>query len=241
MSAALFTEFRKLNRSLAALLAVVAPALIAIFLFFNLLRFDRAWEWTMVLQNGAAIWAFFMLPMSVTALTVLVAQMEHGPRSWEHLFALPVPRWRILAAKVVCVFTVVALMSVAVLATSIGAAWAAGELKPAVRPAGVLDLAGAAALFGRMYAAACLMVAVQLWAALRFRSFVPPLILGIGGTFFAVVASSARAGVFMPWQMPVNMLASEPERAALALTLGLGGGVIALTAMMIDLGRREMA
>ena len=38
MLAVLSVELRKLNRSLAALLAIAAPTLIAIFLFFNLLR-----------------------------------------------------------------------------------------------------------------------------------------------------------------------------------------------------------
>ena len=37
MLAALSVELRKLNRSLAAVLAVAAPSLIAIFAFFNLL------------------------------------------------------------------------------------------------------------------------------------------------------------------------------------------------------------
>ncbi|MEY4556272.1 MAG: hypothetical protein RL093_1391, partial [Pseudomonadota bacterium] len=52
MSAAPFfapfvVESRKLNRSLAALLAVAAPALIAIFGFFMVLRADKASAWDM--------------------------------------------------------------------------------------------------------------------------------------------------------------------------------------------------
>ena len=38
MLTVLIVEARKLNRSLAALLAVAAPSLIAIFVFFNMLR-----------------------------------------------------------------------------------------------------------------------------------------------------------------------------------------------------------
>ena len=56
------------------------------------------WEmWTADLRP--AIWAFFMLPMSVTALTALVAHMEHGPRAWDHLRALPVPRWQLVRGQ----------------------------------------------------------------------------------------------------------------------------------------------
>ena len=87
--APLAVEARKLNRSLAALLAVAAPALIAIFGFFMVLRADKASAWDMWMMNAAGVWAFFMMPMSVTALAALVAHMEHGPRSWDHLRATP--------------------------------------------------------------------------------------------------------------------------------------------------------
>ena len=82
---ALAVEAFKLRRSLALLLAAVAPLLIAVFVFFNLLRLEKGAPWAMTLQSSAAIWAFFMLPMSVTALTALVAHTEHGPRAWDHL------------------------------------------------------------------------------------------------------------------------------------------------------------
>ena len=82
MMTALAVEIRKLNRSLALLLALAAPSLIGIFAFFNISRFDRPGPWDQWLTTSVGIWAFFMLPMSVTALTALVAQMEHAPRAW---------------------------------------------------------------------------------------------------------------------------------------------------------------
>jgi len=240
MLAVLNVEFRKLNRSLALLLAVVAPTLIAVFTFFNMLRGDTPQSWDTWLMSGSAIWAFFMLPMSVTALTALVAHMEHGPKSWDHLRALPLPRWRLYAAKAVCVVAVVALMSVLTLALTWAAAEAAGVVKPAVAPSGGADFAKHAWLLAKILAAATLLIAVQLWMALRFSSFVPGLALGIGGTFFAVVATSARAGVFMPWQMPVNILIEESGRAETALMLGGAGGLVVLALMIAHLSRREV-
>ena len=245
MSAAAFfapltVEARKLNRSLAALLAVAAPALIAVFGFFMVLRADKASPWDMWMTSAAGVWAFFMMPMSVTALAALVAHMEHGPRSWDHLRALPLPRWRLYAAKTVCVLIVVALMSAGVVAFSWAGISLAGTIKPQVAATGVFDLAAYARLMGTMFLAGLLLIAIQLWTALRFASFVPGLVLGIGGTFFAVVATSARQGVFLPWQMPVNMLASEAWRVNTALGLGSGLGVVALILMTIHLSRREV-
>lgn len=238
--APLIVEARKLNRSLAALLAVAAPSLIGIFIFFNMLRGKQPAPWDMWMGSAAGIWAFFMLPMSVTALTALVAHMEHGPKSWDHLRALSLPRWRLYAAKAACVLAVVALMSAAVVVMSWAAVSLAAAIKPQLTPTGAFDLAGYAGTMARMFGAAVLMIAIQLWVALRFASFVPALAVGIGGTFFSVVATSAKQGVFFPWQMPVNMMATEAWRMQTALGLGLGLGAVVMIAAVAHLGRREV-
>lgn len=238
--APLFVEARKLNRSLAAVLAVAAPSLIAIFVFFNMMRGKAPQPWDMWMISAFGIWAFFMLPMSVTALTALVAHMEHGPRSWDHLRALPLPRWRLYAAKMICVLGVVAAMSAAVLAGTWAAVTLAAAIKPELQPTGAFELARYAGLLGKMYLAALLMISIQLWVALRWASFVPALAVGIGGTFFSVVATSAKQGVFFPWQMPVNMLATEAWRVQTALGLGLGLGAVVLIAALVHLSRREV-
>ena len=237
---ALAVEAFKLRRSLALLLAAVAPLLIAVFVFFNLVRVDKPASWEITLQTSAAIWAFFMLPMSVTALTALVAHTEHGPRAWDHLRALPMPRWHLYASKAVCVLGVVAAMSLLLAMLTLFAVESAGLVKPAVAAIGAPDIAGYLALLGRIFLAAWLLVAVQLWIALRYSSFVPALAVGIGGTFFAVVATSAKVGAFLPWQIPVNQLASDPARAQLALALGCIGGCAVFAAMLWQLSRREV-
>lgn len=236
---ALAVEAYKLRRSLALLLAAVAPLLIAVFVFFNVLRMKHPVSWETMLQTSAGIWAFFMLPMSVTAFTALVAHTEHGPRAWDHLRALPLPRWHLHAAKAVCVLGVVAAMSLLLALLSALAVQAAGWWKPALAATGTPDLAGYLALLARIFLAAWLLVAVQLWIALRYASFVPALATGIGGTFVAVVATSAKIGLVLPWQIPVNMLAADPARVQLALALGSLGGCAAFALMLWRLGRRE--
>lgn len=237
---ALRVEQRKLRRSLALLLALAAPVLIAVFLFFNLLRDHQPRPWDMWMANAAAVWAFFMLPMSVTALTALVAQVEHGSRAWDHLRALPLPRWHLYTAKLAWVLVVVALMSVAIALTGAAAVGLAGKLRPALAPTGEMHSWIYLARFGRMYLASLLLIAIQLWVALRYASFVPALAVGIGGTFFAVVAMSAQIGVVIPWLIPINVLANDPMRAQIALAVGLVGGLVAVALMLVDLSRREV-
>ena len=238
---ALAVEAYKLKRSLALLLAAIAPLLIAVFIFFNLLRQERVIPWEQSLQGSSAIWAFFMLPMSVTALTALIAHTEHGPRAWDHLRALPLPRWHLYAAKAACTLGVVVIMSLALALLTFVAVKAAGWFKPEIASMGTPDIAGYLLTLGRMFLSAWLLVAVQLWIALRFSSFVPGLATGIGGTFFAVVATAAKIGVVLPWQIPVNQLVTEPLwRAQLSLALGFAGGCVVLTLMVWRMSRREV-
>lgn len=235
-----FVEYQKLRRSLALLVAAVVPLLIAVFTFFNLLRDQHPRPWDMWMLSVSAVWAFFMLPMSVIALTALVAQTEHAPRSWDHLRALPVPRWQFYAAKAAMVMLVVALMTVAVFLTGAAAVWLAAQLKPWRTPIGHFNTLRYVSVLTRMYLSSMLLIAVQLWLALRYASFVPALAVGIGGTFFAVVGTSARIGVVLPWQIPVNMLASNPARADVALLIGFAGGIVVLFGMLVHLSRRDV-
>lgn len=241
MISVLSVEIRKLNRSLALLLAAAAPALIGVFLFFMVLRSRHPAEWSMWLGGAEGVWAYFMLPMSVTALAALVSHMEHGPRSWDHLRALPLPRWSLYASKALCVIGLTALMSAGVLVLAIAGVGLAGVIRPEVAAKGALELGRHAGVLGQMAAAGTLMIAIQFWMAMRFASFVPGLVVGIGGTFFAVVATAAKQGVFMPWQMPVNILVQdEAWRSQVALSLGAGLGFIVLAAAVLSLARREV-
>jgi hypothetical protein len=54
-----------------------------------------------------------------------------------------------------------------------------------------------------------MLIAAQLWVSLRYPSFVLALAVGIEGTFFVLVASAAKIGVLLPWEMPINILATQ--------------------------------
>src|ERR1700710_2114913 len=112
MLASLLCEAAKLRRSLALLLCAAAPAMVALLGVIVLTDAKAVRSWHVFAIGASAIWSYFMLPMTVTALTVLVAQIEHGPKSWNHLLALPVARWRHHAAKAVVTILLVAGMSV---------------------------------------------------------------------------------------------------------------------------------
>jgi ABC-2 type transport system permease protein len=237
----LISEFAKLRRSLVLLLCAAAPGLVALLIALMFHQKEGPDQpWALYLISASAIWGFFMLPMAVTALTILVAQLEHGPRFWNHLLALPVPRASFFAAKIAAVVILVAAMTLALFALVPALGWLADIAQPARSLTGAVDLAQFGSILARMFGGALLLVTVQLWAALRFRSFVPPLVLGIGGTFVAVVATGSSWGPYFPWLIPTNQLASDPANAQLALGVGIIGGLAVAAAMLVDLSRREI-
>jgi ABC-2 type transport system permease protein len=241
MLSCFLTELMKLRRSLALLLCATAPTMVAVLAMVMLMDRDRPSNWVMFTTNISALWSFFMLPMTVTALTVLVAQLEHGPRFWNHLLALPVARWRIFAAKAAVVVLLVGAMTLALILLVPVVGTVAEALASGTQLTGSYDMAAHARLLGTMFAGSLLLIAIQLWAALRFRSFVPPLVIGIGGTFVAVAATGSKQGAFFPWLIPTNALASNPARADMAIAIGLWGGLALLALMLVDLSRREVA
>lgn len=232
----LIVELLKLRRSLVMLLCLAAPALVAVIVVLIRLRTGKSVPMVNYAQTGAAFWAFAMLPLSLTALSVLMAQMEHGPRSWDHLLALPGARRWLFLAKVLMMIALTAAMTALLLVFLLAGAWIIPAFKPVT---GTFDVIGTSILLGKMFLASILMAVLQLWAALRVRSFVPPLVLGILGTFISVAAASAREGAYFPWLMPLHMLSTDPAMALLALKIGGLGGLAALGLMLVDMGRRE--
>nr|WP_295108091.1 hypothetical protein [uncultured Caulobacter sp.] len=67
---------------------------------------------------------------------------------------LPIPRWRLYAAKAICVVGAAAVMTVLNLVFTIAAVHLAGAIKPAVAPVGAPDLARFAVLNAKVLATA---------------------------------------------------------------------------------------
>lgn len=239
MIASLIVELRKLKGSLALTLAMVAPTLVATFLGLLCLR-HKVMSWPEAMEGTTGLWSFFVLPMTITALATLIAQIEHGPRAWDHILSLPLPRWRTFAAKSIVIVAIIGLMSVLLGLEIRLVDLLLHTFAPQGAPTGPFPWPYAARMLGGMWASAFFLTMVQLWVSLRFSSFVPGLTLGISGTFIAVMASALPEGVYVPWMMPLNILSTQPGRPMTALWFGLIGGGLTLLAMMVHLSRREM-
>lgn len=239
MHALFTTELLKLRRSLVLLVTLASPVCVTAFAAAALATRSRTVQWERFLDEGLAMWSFFMLPMSVTAITALLAQLEHGSRMWNHLLVLPQRRSTLLVAKVAVATLLLIAMQLFVYAGLYTAGWLVGALIPGHKLVGDRQFDDMAAGMLRMAAGAMPMLVLQLWVALRWRSFVVPLVIGILGTFFALVITASNVKLYIPWLLQIYALLWPKPAGVIGLYAGIFGGVLTLLAMLWDLSRRE--
>ncbi|MEQ1819649.1 MAG: ABC transporter permease [Terricaulis sp.] len=230
-------EFFKLRRTLVWLLVLVAPILTAAMVGLIQLR-QPSQTWMESYANAAGLWGLFVLPMTVTALTALLAQIEHQTSMWDVIFALPVARAKVFFAKAIVAVGLTGVMSCLLIAVSFLAIWAAramhGLATFAPSPLGQFALITVA-----MWTAAGLMTIAQLWVALRFKSFLAPLCLGLAGTFVCLASMGAKEAIIVPWATPLSVMTHGGAQLQLALAFGGVGGCLAALAMSWRLAQRE--
>ncbi|QDH33672.1 ABC transporter permease [Porphyrobacter sp. YT40] len=229
------TEFIKLRGSLALLLAFVAPVSVVV------LNLAISWDqdvrsFAQFASASAALWAFAMLPMAVTALSVLLTQMEHSRLAWDHALSHIGARPFLYAAKMlVAAIMTWAMHGVLAMAMLIGWVILRGAPDPVVLWG---EFATILTMLSKMAASAMLMVALQMGCAILFRSPIPPLCLGIVGTMAATGAVLSRQGVYFPWLFAINVM-STPDRAASVIWWGCVGGLVTFVVLVTFFSLQE--
>ncbi|WP_440959553.1 ABC transporter permease [Oceanicaulis sp. LC35] len=236
---AVLAEGMKLNRSLVLLLAAAPPLMLGLMVVAVVLSRDITENWDQLAMSGAAIWAYLLMPLTITALTALMAGIEHGCAGWTWSLAQPVPKVVVFSAKAIVTLSVTALISTGVALGVLGGGHLVQMIDPDLVMEGRPPYALMASLLLKMWFASLLMTAIQFTIAHAASNFATPVIVGIGGVFVSVVATSSRYGIFFPWLLPVNMLASEAGRADQALLTGAAGGAIVFVIACIWLARRD--
>ena len=247
-------ELFKLRRTLGLLAAVVVPLAILIMVGATTLSRDpgaltgNPWD-ALVVNFTYFLWCILALPLLITLEAALLAGLEHSEHHWKDLFALPIPRWSVYAAKLLTAALLIAL-SLLVLAVGLGIL---GTLLNGIRPSlGLtppvpwLDIfSGVAKMFG----ASLLLLALTTWVAVRWSSFAVPCAVGIVGTVVGLTLDiSARSDFWarlFPWSMPISAVARIDQYRTLedhviAIVFGVIGGLIVSALGAWDIARRDV-
>jgi lantibiotic transport system permease protein len=248
-------EVFKLRRTLALWASILLPLLVIVMSTSLSLargartRFleDQFTPWDGMLGVVLSLWCLVGLPVFVSLTAALLAGLEHRENGWKHLFALPIERWTIYAAKLLTGGMLLCVSSVVLTVGTVGE----GLLVLALRPDLGLTLPvplGTILLRSSSFTiAAILMLALVTWVAIRWRSFVVALALGLGGGVGNVVLGNVveaqnaprlapLASVF-PWSIPYVAFA-RPQM--LAFLVAIVGGVLVAVGGCWELVRRDV-
>lgn len=255
---AIRVEVLKLRRTLALLAAVLVPLVVIGMTTLTIISRDPgsrissqtgAWD-ALSLNFILFLWCLVALGPFVALETALLAGIEHRENAWKHLFALPVARWSIYAAKLLVAVGLVALSSVVLTLGFV----AEGLLLSIARPDLGLTLPVPwTAFLGRTVdftAASLLVLVIQSWVATRWRSFPLAAGLDIAGSIAGLILSlsprSASVASLFPWSLPFIALsrsasAIRSEVQATALLIGLVGGILVAALTCWDVTRQDVA
>ena len=238
MVRALRAETLKMKRTLALWLAIITPLGMVGLQFLNVYQraeyYLRQIEnaWVRFGQEMFVVWGFLMMPLFVTLETALLSGLEHRSDQWKHLYALPLPRWTMYAAKQLAGMALIGLSMVGLVGFSVVAGLALRVLKPDIG----LDVAIPWELFLKygvmVYLASWLIISLHTWVAIRWQSFVVAMAVGILMTVGGLVVINSDWATFYPWALP-GLLANtfnkgEPILLKELVVSVIGGIVVAL-------------
>ncbi len=230
---ALYAEQLKLKRTLALLLAPLMPLVIVVLQVAILwdgreyyAARDFADTWIFYGGQITFLWTVMMLPLFITLETALLANLEHANSQWKHLYALPIPRGAIYAAKQASSMAVIGLSTVALYIYIILSGWGLRVLLPGLgfeAPVPWLEFARYTAI---SYLASWLMISIHTWVGLRWKSFVVASATGVVATVVLVFLLQSEWGPWYPWSLPalvVNGLGAGEDVWNWVLVGSLGG------------------
>lgn len=240
-------ERHKMKRTLGLWLAPLAPLVIIALQMAVVLdgrvHYEQAplESWGSYVRQTMFLWSVLMLPLFVTLETALLANLEHANQQWKHLYALPIRRGSIYAAKQLNGMLLIGL-SMAALGVFTGLSGLALRLiAPGLGFEEPVPWADILRYAGLSYLASWLIISIHTWIALRWPSFVVASAAGIAFVVVAVMVIQSNYGPWYPWTLPailVNDL-SEGLKPWTALALGSLGGLAAAVLGGWEMSRRD--
>ncbi len=247
LSRALSAESLKLKRTLALWMVLIAPLTVVILNFLMLwqrgasylLEADSAW--ISLAHNMTTFWALLMLPLYVTLETSLLGGVEHNSQQWKHLYALPLPRWSIYAAKWLISLGLVAASTIVLWLGTIACGLLLSVVEPSIELGGSIPawtILQPMVLIGLI---GLLIIAIHLFVGLRWPNFTVSIGFGmVATTINIMIINSEKWSKVYPWSLPLYALEDTGAYLPTALAIGVIGGAIVGLLGMWQMSRREV-
>jgi len=251
---ALSAELLKTRRTLALLMTVLAPLIIAVIQFamyiqgseYHLNQVDRN-QWLSLNQSSLVFWSLLMMPLFVTLETALLSGLEYDRKNWALLYTMPTPRWAFYAAKEVISLALIGISTVVML----GLVVLTGLILQRINPgyglsASTIPWAQMGESYALLYGASFLIVSIHLWVSSRWPNYVVAFGTGIAATVTTVLVFESEWARFFPWSMPGLLVLSNGGNTDLVmpvpifLAIGAGGGLLVALLGGWNIARRDV-
>ena len=246
LARAISAELLKVKRTLALWMVFVAPLVVLSLQFLLLWQRGEAPisryssnPWVVIHLSTFNLYAVGMLPLFITLETALLAGIEHGPKAWKQLFALPVPRATIVTAKMLVTAAMIAMSCIVLVFGTVLCGYALAAIFPQVDFSSGPPWSDLWTGAVSMFLASWLILVLHAWVALRWPSFAFASGFGMSATVGIALIASSKYWKIYPWALPVHA-AGGSQFAGLALTLGAFGGLAFAVVACWDLARRDV-
>jgi lantibiotic transport system permease protein len=236
-------ELLKIRRSLVLLMTLACPLAVVLLVFGMNLRNTspesiEPENWGMLWAGVSAMWSWFMLPLYIALATSLINGNEHRNQTWRLMLSLPIGKMELYAAKAIIALLLMLGAHIALLTATAAAIGVLGLLGFPL--SGAFDVGTSPILWAAPVAALPILV-LQHALSWRLRSIVPPLAVGVIGTFASIQIGSSEYWPYLPWTYPLvstNAAAEASRSSAVILGPALAAVLFAFSAWW--LGRREV-
>jgi hypothetical protein len=244
------SEAIKLRRSAPMRLAVAAPALLFVLQLLTLFgrRTINATNpsalWADLLGFGWVMWLGLFTPALIAFEAICLAAIEHDGRHWKQLFALPIPRWRIFAVKMLFCGLLIGASFVAFAVTSLAGVLFFGWVRGLHLAASTPWLEMLLTVL-RAFLACWLLIVIHTWLSVRFPGFPVPAGVAFAAMLIGVLLLNVSPGVFgwwYPWTLPINVRPQglyDSHDTLAPVLFGAVAGVVLAPVASWDLGRRQ--
>jgi ABC-2 type transport system permease protein len=242
-------EWIKMRRTLALAMTLIIPLALVLLQFgidaqrgiISIPADVDSWLW--ISQSNMVFWSLLMLPLFVTLETALLGNMEYRSQTWKKLYTLPVPRWMVILAKQLIALGLIAISFVALCALTVLMGLVLNAMDPGYGLGGPPPWLILLKYSGLVFLASWMMVAINLWVALNWSSFVVSTSFGIVATISGVmIITSEKYGKFYPWAI-AGLVGNQLNQGGTLwpqVLTGLIGGVVLFIISNWQLSRKQI-
>lgn len=244
----LSVEIFKTRRTLSIILTFLAPLVMAFLeLVIGMQYGTRMYRpggdaWMTLIQHIQIMWTLLLMPLFITLEMGLLGAMEHNNKTWKQIFALPLPRWVVYAAKQFTGLLLVALSSLFLAAFTVGVGLCIRCIEPDLGFNAPIPWSSLGQNLLYPFLAAWLIVAIHVWVSLRWSSFVLAMGVGIAATVAGVLVFSEKWAYYYPWTIPgmVTFDLINGDSPLFSILAGVLGGIGMACFGCWDVSRRDV-